>query len=107
MNDNKVSGPQDTVVSEMIRLLPLEKISTFSKCFQERFIGSMEDPSFWRIVKIGFPEEARCGATKGHQKLQSDCTDFSHVDMVRFLRDDVGRRRPRLGGNCMLEGSME
>ena len=62
MNDNKVSGPEDTVVSEMTRLLPLEKISTFSTCFQERFIGSMEDPSYWRNCKIGFLEEAGCGA---------------------------------------------
>ena len=34
MSDNRVSGPEDTVVSEMMKLLPVEKFYTFTKCFQ-------------------------------------------------------------------------
>ena len=39
MSDNKVHGPEDTVVSEMIKQLPMEKIYTMTRCFQERFMA--------------------------------------------------------------------
>ena len=44
MSDNKVNGPADAIVSEMIKQLPLEKIFTIARCFQERFMGQMEFP---------------------------------------------------------------
>ena len=44
-------GLEDAVVSEMIKQLPLEKISTITKCFQERFMGQMEAPSSWKLAK--------------------------------------------------------
>ena len=37
MSDNNVNGPDDAVVSEMIKHLPLEKICIITRCFQERF----------------------------------------------------------------------
>ena len=52
--DNKVNGPEDTVVCEMMKQLPLEKIYTITKCFQERFMGQMEAPSSWKVVKLVF-----------------------------------------------------
>ena len=36
MSDNKVDGPEDAIVSEMIKQLPWEEIYTITKCFQER-----------------------------------------------------------------------
>ena len=54
MSDNKVNGPEDTVVSEMIKQLLLEKIYTITKFFQERFMGQMEAPSSWKVVKLVF-----------------------------------------------------
>ena len=52
MSDNKVIGPEDTAVSEMIKQLPYEEIYIITKCFQERFMGQMEAPSSWKIVRL-------------------------------------------------------
>ena len=51
---HKVNGPEDAVVSEMIKPLPQEKIHIITKYFQERFMGQVEAPSSWMIVKIVF-----------------------------------------------------
>ena len=45
MSENKVNGLEDAVVSEMIKQLPLEKIYSIARCFQERFPGQMEATS--------------------------------------------------------------
>ena len=57
MSENKVS--------EMIKRLPLEKICTFTKCFQERFTGLMEAPSSWMIVKLVFLHKPDAEPNKG------------------------------------------
>ena len=45
MSDNKVNGPEDAVVSWMIKQLPpLEKIYIITRCVQKRFKGLMEAP---------------------------------------------------------------
>ena len=54
LSDNKVNGPEDAIVCEMIKKLPMEKIYTIARCFQERFMGLMESPSSWKIVKLVF-----------------------------------------------------
>ena len=51
MSENKVNGPED----EMIKQLLLEKIYSFTMCFQERFFVQMDAPSSWKIVKLVFP----------------------------------------------------
>ena len=38
----------------MIKRLPMEKIHTFTRCFWERFLGRMESPSSWKVVKLLF-----------------------------------------------------
>ena len=48
------NGPEDAVVSEMIKQLPLEKIDIITRCFQERYMGKMEAPSSWKVVKLAF-----------------------------------------------------
>ena len=42
------------MVSEMIKILRLEKIHTIPRCFQYRFTGQMDAPSSWKIVKLVF-----------------------------------------------------
>ena len=39
MSDNKVNGPEDAIVSEIIKRLPMEKIYIIARCSQERFLG--------------------------------------------------------------------
>ena len=52
MSENKVNGPEDAVVSEMFKQLPLEKIYVITRCFQERFMGEIETLSSWKVVKL-------------------------------------------------------
>ena len=54
MSENKVNGPDDVIVSEMIKQLPQEKIYEVTRCFQQRFMGKMEAPNSWKIVKLVF-----------------------------------------------------
>ena len=54
LGDNKVNGPEDAIVSEMIKKLPMEKIYIIVRCFQERFMGQMEFPSSWKVLKLVF-----------------------------------------------------
>ena len=62
---NKVNGPEDAVVSEMIKQLPLEKVYVSTKCFQERFLGQMEAPRSWKIVKLVCLRKPDAAPTKG------------------------------------------
>ena len=54
LSDNKVDGLEDAVVCEMIKHLPSEKIYTIARCFQERFLGQIDAPCSWQIVKLVF-----------------------------------------------------
>ena len=54
MSENKVNGPEDAEVSEMIKQLPQEKFYVITKYFQERFTVKVEAPSSWKIVKLVF-----------------------------------------------------
>ena len=42
LSENKVNGPEDAIVSEMMKQLLLDKVYTTARCFQERFMGLME-----------------------------------------------------------------
>ena len=42
LSDNQVNGPEDAIVSEMIKKLPMEKIYSIARCFQERLMGQMD-----------------------------------------------------------------
>ena len=59
-SENNVNGPEDAIVSEMIKRLPTEKIYTITRCFQERFLGRMEYPSWWKekLVFLRKPDSA-------------------------------------------------
>ena len=58
-------GPEDAVVSEMIKQLPLVKIYIITRCFQERFLGQMEAPNSWKIVKLVFLRKPDVEPKKG------------------------------------------
>ena len=47
MVEEEVHGPEDPVVTEMIRELPQEKIFDITKRFQKRLMGEEEAPSSW------------------------------------------------------------
>ena len=47
LSDNKVNGPEEAIVSEMIKRFTMDKIYTITKCFQERFMGQMESQCSW------------------------------------------------------------
>ena len=65
LSDNKVNGPEDAIGSEMIKRLPFEKIYTIARCFQERFMGQMESPSSWKVVKLVFSKKPDAAPTEG------------------------------------------
>ena len=52
-------------MSEMIKKLPMEKINTIARCFQERFMGQMESPSSWKVVKVVFLRKPDAVSKKG------------------------------------------
>ena len=54
MSENKVNGPDDAKVSDMIKQLTLKKVYIVPRCVQKRFMGQMEAPSSWKIVKLVF-----------------------------------------------------
>ena len=89
MTDNKVSGPEEKVSSEMIKILPLGKIYTITRCLQDRFVGQMDAPSWWKICETGLPAKSGCRTKEGNQELQSDCTHQCHVEVVRVLCNDA------------------
>ena len=41
MSENKVNGPENAVVIEMIKQLPLEKIYIITRCLKECFMGQV------------------------------------------------------------------
>ena len=49
LSDNKVNGPEEAIVSEMIKRFTMDKIYTIAKCFQERFMGQMESLCSWKV----------------------------------------------------------
>ena len=80
MSDNRVNGPEDAVVSEIIRQLPLETIYTITKCFEERFLGQMGKPD---------------AAEEKDQKLQGHHADIGDVEVVRVLYYSASGKRKR------------
>ena len=65
LSEGKVNGPEDVIVSEMIKKLPMEKIYIIARCFQERFVDQMESPSLWKAVKLVFLKKPDAAPTKG------------------------------------------
>ena len=71
MSENNVNGPEDAMVSEMIKQLPLKKTYTIWKCFQERFMDQMESPSSWKIVKLVFFRKPDAEPKKGFRSYRA------------------------------------
>ena len=71
--DSKVDGPKDKIVCEMLKRLPLPKVYEVAKLFQERFMGKMQAPDSWKLVRT----EER------NQEFHGHCTDDSYVEVLR------------------------
>ena len=67
MQDNKVSGPEDNMVSEMIKQLPLRFFYMSAKSFQERFMGREKAPNIWKIVNLLFLRKPDAEPKKGNK----------------------------------------
>ena len=65
--------------------MPLEKISTITRCFQERFMGQMEAPSSWEIVKLVFLRKPDAEPKERDQELQGRCAHICIFEVVRIL----------------------
>ena len=85
LSENKVNGPEDAIVSEMIKRLPMEKIYTIMRCFQERFMGHDGVSKLVEGGEVGVLEEARCRPDHRDQKLQSNSCDVGDVEVVRIM----------------------
>ena len=72
LSENKVNGPEDAIVSEIVKRLPMEKIHTITRCFQE---GG----------EVGVLEEARCSPDQRDEKLQSSSSHVGDVEVVRIM----------------------
>ena len=88
LNPDMVNGPEDAIVTEMIKQLPSEKFlhcRTIAKCFQERFMGQMEPPSSWKIVMLVFLRKPAAASPECDQKLQGNNTAIGDVEVVCIL----------------------
>ena len=50
MAEERVNGPEVSIVTEMIKQLPHDTIYELTRCFQDYFMGQEEAPSSWTIV---------------------------------------------------------
>ena len=82
MSDEKVNGPDDAIVREMIKQLPLEKVYSSARCFQ---MGLMESSSSWKIVNLVFLRNSDAAPKTGDQKLQCNCADISDIEVLCIL----------------------
>ena len=92
MSDNKISGPKDAMVSEMVKILPLEKFYTTTRCFQERFVGQMNAPegardlektSYWRSQQDKLSTSASVGNKFVPKTLGLARRDLRHGSVIR------------------------
>ena len=79
--ENKVNGPEDAVVSEMIKQLPLEKIYIITRCFQERFMDHQVRGMLWNWCSY----ENQMRNQRRGQKFPSHRAGISDVQVVRIL----------------------
>ena len=95
-SENGVNGPEDAVVSEMIKQLLQEKTYIITKCFQERFMGHMEAPCSWRIVKlVCFYENPDAEPQERDKKLLGHSADIGDVETVRGVCYSASGKRDR------------
>ena len=86
LSENKVNGPEDAIVSEKIKRLPMEKIYTATKCFQDRFFFWSDGVSeLMEGGETGVLEEAGCSRDQRDQKLQSNSSDVGDVEVIRIM----------------------
>ena len=96
MSENKVNGPEDAVVSELIKQLSSENIYTTTKCFQKRFHGSGGSAKFVEDCETGLLEERKPDAEpKKGISYKGHCADIGDVEVVRVLYCSSSGKRER------------
>ena len=93
MSKDKVNGPEDSAVSEMIKQLPQEKYEIVKCFFQQRFMGLQEAPSSWKMVKLVLLRKSDAAPKERDQKLQGYCADVGDVEVVCDLLSTVWKRK--------------
>ena len=73
MSDNEVNGPEDAVVSEIIKQLPKRKYTSSRSAFRNASWARWKHQVRGEIVKLVFFWKTRCGTEEGNQKLQGHC----------------------------------
>ena len=84
MAEEKVSGPEDSVVAEMIKELLQEKVYEITRC--SRWLhGVGRCCKLLANYETGKSDEARRRTKKGHQKRLGDCAHIGDVEVVHDL----------------------
>ena len=73
MSDNEVNGPEDAVVSKMIKQLPKRTYTSSRSAFRNASWARWKHQVRGEIVKLVFFWKTRCGTEEGNQKLQGHC----------------------------------
>ena len=82
MADNKVNGPEDAVISEMIKQLPLVKIHIFSRTFH----GQMKAPRSWKSARLVLLRKPDAEPKKGiRSQTGIALTSVMSIDVARVL----------------------
>ena len=87
----RVNGPEECIVSEMMKQLPQENIDGMTRCFQNRSVEVEDAPSSWGIVKLVFLRKPDAEPKKRDKKLQGyriDVSDSKWYATVLILRSE-------------------
>ena len=57
MAEDRVNGPEDSIVTEMIKQLPQEKLYDIARCCQDRFMGLEAAHQLLQDRHIGVPRK--------------------------------------------------
>ena len=107
LSENKDNGPEDVIVSEMIKRTAHGEDLHYNDVFPGTFSGSYGVSTLVEGGEDGVLEEAGCSPDSRDQKLQSNSADVGDVKVVRIMYPPALRgRKEKNGRNCMLVGWM-
>ena len=95
MSDNKVNGPEDAVVSEMIKQLPLDNLYNH-EVLPRTFHGSNGGAKLVEDCATDLLEETRCRTKEKDKKLQDR---YASCTILRLEQ----KRNQKIGRNCTWE----
>ena len=97
--EEEVDGPEDSVVTEMTKELPQEKIFEISKFFQHRFMGQEDAHGSLGLFKLVCLSQPDAEPKKGTHTLQGRRAHIGDVEVVREVRGAAaGKKKKSLKG---------